>query len=671
MNKHEYLELVKKAVAAADAYYLNDDPIMSDYEYDAMMQGIKQFEKENPEEISPESPTQMVARSVLKSSFEKVTHKVPMLSLLDVFTLDDVKAFLDANPGADMSVEHKIDGLSMSATYKNGKLVKAETRGDGFIGEDITENAKYIKGLPLTVTNPDTFPDELEVRCEVYLPVDRFLVINKERELNGDKLFANPRNAAAGLLRTKDVTQMKDAGLECFVFNLQRTAGDKFTSLDMAATHLEQLTFLDIHGFQTVTRYHCKTYEEAAEAIRKIDEDDRPSINYWIDGAVVKANSILVRDTLGTTGKYPKWAVAFKYPPEEKETTITDIVLQTGRTGRITPVAVFEPILLAGTTVSKATLNNQRFIADMNVNIGDTVIVRKAAEIIPQIVRVSKKNTADAYDIAAQYCPCCGTLITVENDGMTCECRNPGCPAQFAKRVEFWASRDCMDIRGMGPAVIDALIEHELIKDVEDIYTLYEVPESLEELFGKKTTENLLNAIEASKNQDIDRLIKAFGIPGVGRHIGKELAKLYPDIFTIGEIPLYPEGYEEKVAQLSAIDGVGDISARAIVDFFKVHKNWEMIFALRQQGVNLISKSYKTEAASGAIAGMTFVITGTLSQPRDYFVELIEKNGGKVSGSVSKKTNYLLCGEAAGSKLDKAKALGVPVLTEDEFNKML
>lgn len=663
MNKTQYLELVAKAAAAADAYYLNDDPIMSDYEYDAMIQDIKRFEKENPGDISPDSPTQMVARSVLKSSFEKVTHKVPMLSLMDVFNYADVEEFVKNNPGQAFSVEHKIDGLSMSATYENGRLVKAETRGDGYIGEDITENAKYIKGLPKTITADGT----LEVRCEVYLPIDRFEILNKGKMRNGEKLFANPRNAAAGLLRTKNIDDMKDAGLECFVFNIQRA--ETTNEGLIANSHLHQLHALASLGFQVVHARKCLDITQVLRAIEDIDKVDRPCLNYWIDGAVVKLDSIVQRDALGATGKYPRWAVAFKYPPEEKETVIRYITLQTGRTGRITPVAVFEPVLLAGTKVERATLNNQRFISEMGVNAGDTVLVRKAAEIIPQIIRVVKKGPNGTYDMSKQVCECCGAPITVENDGMTCECRNPNCPYQFAKHVEFWASRDCMDIRGMGPSVVDTLINYELIKSIDDIYTLEDVPEALEEIFGKKTAQNLLASIEASKNQDIDRLIKAFGIPGVGRHIGKELAKRYPDIFAIGEIPLEAGGYEKKVAELAAIEGIGEISARAIVDYFKVHENWEMIFALRSRGVNTSSKQYNSKPAGGNMfEGLTFVITGTLPRmSREEAKAYIESLGGKVSGSVSKKTDYLVAGEAAGSKLTKAQELGITIIDEDQL----
>ena len=664
--KEEYLELVKKASAAADAYYLNDSNLMSDYEYDEIVQKLKEFERTNPDEISPESPTQRVAKSVLK--FEKVTHKVPMLSLQDVFSYEDVKEFVEdmKSRGQIFSVEHKIDGLSMSATYENGQLIKAETRGDGYIGEDITANAMYIGGLPHTISADGV----LEVRCEVYLPISRFEALNKAKMRAGEKLLANPRNAAAGLLRTKDVNEMKDAGLECFVFNVQRAeTSDEQLSSD---SHLTQLAGLSRLGFSIVHGRKCLDYDQVLDAIQNIDKVDRPCLDYWIDGAVIKIVRISERESLGATGKYPRWAVAYKYPPEEKETVIRDIVLQTGRTGRITPVAVFDPIILAGTNVSKATLNNPEYIEQLNVNIGDSVVVRKAAEIIPQIIRVSKKNAKGHFDMFKCVCPACGGQLVAgadENGDNTsgAYCVNPNCPAQFAKHVEFWASRDCMDIRGMGPAVIDVLINNELIKSIEDIYTLEDIPEEMERLFGKKTAQNLLKAIEASKNQDIDRLIKAFGIPGVGRHIGKELAKRYPHIFAIGEIPLETDGYDKKVAELAAIEGIGDISARAIVDYFKNHDNWETIYALHSRGVNMSSKQYKTAPAGGNMfEGLTFVITGTLpTMSREEAKAFIESFGGKVSGSVSKKTDYLVCGEAAGSKLTKAKELGITILDED------
>lgn len=666
MNKKEYLQLVEQAAQAADAYYLNDDPVMSDYEYDAMIQKIKKYEAEHPDEISSQSPTQKVAESILKSSFAKVTHAVPMLSLLDVFDESEVTDFVKTNPNNVFSVEPKIDGLSLSATYEHGVLARAETRGDGFIGEDVTENAKHIAGLPKDLdTKLFEAPDVLEVRCEVYLPIDRFIALNRIKEENGEKLFANPRNAAAGLLRTKDISAMKDAGLACFIFNVQRCEG----FVPFGNSHIDSLIAMREYGFETVAAFRATNEESVLDMIKCIGETK--GINpFWIDGAVVKLDKLSVRETLGTTGKYPRWAVAFKYPPEETPTTVREIILQTGRTGRVTPVAIFDPVFLAGTKVTKATLHNQRFISDLNLNIGDEVVVRKAAEIIPEIIKVANKNTPGVFEMRQLTCPSCGTYITVSDDEMACTCQNPSCPAQFSRYVEFYASRDCMDIRGMGPSTIKVLIEHELIKSIEDLYTLYTIPETIEELLGKKTAENLLAAIEDSKRRSLECFIKALGIPGVGKHIGKVLCEKYENIFEIASTPLGPDGKAQKIQELAALPDVGEISAKAIVDYFWNMDHMAMIYDLANSGVNVYAEK-KSHAVDSTFSGKTFVITGTLpTMSRNDAAAYIEERGGKVSGSVSKKTDYLVCGEAAGSKLDKAKALGVPVISEDELKQL-
>lgn len=666
MNKKDYLQLVEQAAQAADAYYLNDDPVMSDYEYDAMIQKIKKYEAEHPDEISPQSPTQKVAESILKSSFAKVTHAVPMLSLLDVFDESEVTDFVKTNPNNVFSVEPKIDGLSLSATYEHGVLVRAETRGDGFIGEDVTENAKHITGLPKALdTKLFEAPDVLEVRCEVYLPIDRFIALNRVKEENGEKLFANPRNAAAGLLRTKDISAMKDAGLACFIFNVQRCEG----FVPFGNSHIDSLIAMREYGFETVAAFRATNEESVLDIIKCIGETK--GVNpFWIDGAVVKLDKLSARETLGTTGKYPRWAVAFKYPPEETPTTVREIILQTGRTGRVTPVAIFDPVFLAGTKVTKATLHNQRFISDLNLNIGDEVVVRKAAEIIPEIIKVANKNTPGVFEMRQLTCPSCGTYITVSDDEMACTCQNPSCPAQFSRYVEFYASRDCMDIRGMGPSTIKVLIEHELIKNIEDLYTLYTIPETIEELLGKKTAENLLAAIEDSKRRPLECFIKALGIPGVGKHIGKVLCEKYENIFEIASIPLGPDGKTQKIQELAALPDVGEISAKAIVDYFWNMDHMEMIYDLANSGVNVYAEK-KSHALDSTFSGKTFVITGTLpTMSRNEAAAYIEERGGKVSGSVSKKTDYLVCGEAAGSKLDKAKALGVPVISEAELKAL-
>ena len=666
MTEEKYLEMIKLANEANKAYYDNDDPIMGDPEYDQLMQEIKKFEKEHPELIAPDSPAQHVGGTASKSSFAKVEHAVPMLSLQDVFSEEDVINFLNQHPKEGFCIEEKIDGLSMSVTYKNGKLVRAETRGDGYIGEDITENAKFIRGIPVNLKDADKVVEELEVRCEVYLPIDEFTRINKELENAGKKLFANPRNAAAGILRTKDLKAVKNANLSAFTFNVQRFKVNDIVC-NFGETHTRDLLLLDNLGFQTVRRIYVRFQDEVLDAIKIIGKY-RNDLPYWIDGSVIKLNSIASRNEAGETAKYPRWAIAYKYPPEEKETVIREIVLQTGRTGRVTPVAVFDPVYLAGTKVEKATLHNPEIIAKLGVDIGDTIVVRKAAEIVPEVIRVVKKCNVEKYDIFSHTCPSCGSRIEPGPDGTGAFCNNINCPAQVARKFEFWASRDCMDIRGLGPAQIEKFIEKGWLKTIPDIYRLKEHKEEMIilEKFGEKKIQNLLDSIEASKNQNIDRLIKALSIQGVGRHVGKILAEMYEDIYAI-------EALTEN--DLSKIEGVGEITAHAIHEAFQ---SYDMLFVIRELdrlGVNLNSKSYgKTpfDDEGAWLLGLNFVITGTLpALKREEAAELIEKNGGKVSGSVSKKTDYLLCGENAGSKLEKAKTLGVKIITEQEFKEML
>ena len=670
LARQVYLALVDKANEASTAYYDKDEPIMSDYEFDELMKKIKAYEFRH-NYVAPDSPTKRVGGSTGKSTFKKLTHVVPMLSLMDVFSFEDVLQWLEAFPkGTLFDVEEKIDGLSMSVTYEGGKLVRAETRGDGYVGEDITENAKFIDGIPtvlkLPVKNQAKALNRLEVRCEVYLPVDRFLEINKEREQAGEKLFANPRNAAAGLLRTKDLDAVKNAKLHAFAFNVQ--GDDLVNALEehFNDSHRYSLLALEEMGFDTVTSFMSLN---VTQAITDIGES-RDGLPYWIDGAVVKVDSLSLRKEEGETNKYPRWAIAFKYPPEEKETVIRDIILQTGRTGRITPVAVFDPVYLGGTTVTKATLNNPEFIEGLGVNIGDKVIVRKAAEIIPQIVRVSEKLSEGVYDVHAHTCPSCGGKIVYAAEDLTgAYCCNPECPAQIARKFEHWASRDCMDIRGFGPAVIDKLIDAGLLNSIPDIYRLKDRDIVAVEtaLGGKKICDNLIKAIDDSKTRDLDRLVKALGIVGVGRHIGKELAKRYPDILAVGELPLGKDGRQHKIAELAAIDGIGEISATAIMTWFATDGSWKMLFDLGKAGVNLKSLTFKSsdDKTVGVFDGLTFVITGTLpTMSREDANEFVEKNGGRVSSSVSKKTDYLIVGENAGSKLDKAKALGVEIIDE-------
>lgn len=681
--KEHYLRLVNCAIKANEAYYDNDDPIISDYDYDGVMNEIKRIEKENPDIISEKSPTQYVGGHASKSSFAKVEHKVPMLSLQDVFNTEDVRKFLNSNDKETCySVEEKIDGLSMSVTYENGVLVRAETRGDGHIGEDITENAKHIKGIPVRLENETDGLELLEVRCEVYLPIEKFLAINKDKEEKGEKLFANPRNAAAGILRTKDISVVKKAGLCAFAFNVQRIDWlDMKTNAKLADTmdsHGARLYALKLWGFNPVN-YETVTEDKVIGEIEKIGKS-RNGLPYWIDGAVVKIDSCKKREELGNTAKFPKWAVAYKYPPEEKETIVRDIILQTGRTGRITPVAIFDSVYLGGTKVNRATLNNQAFIKKLGINIGDTIKVRKAAEIIPEIIGCDKGNNEETgyfisdYNISEHTCPSCGGKILTAEDMKGSVCNNPDCPAQLARKFEFWASRECMDISGLGPAQIDKFIKLGWLKTIPDIYKLSKYADEMKNLekFGARSVTILLNSIEVSKNRDIDRLIKALGINGVGRHIGKKLASLYSDIFSIIAYRDNVNSKEAKIAELASIDGVGEVLATNIVEFFD-NKKVEMLFELQSLGVNMKSLSYSKEKpiSDGKFANKTFVITGTLSFPRSEISKLIEDNGGNVSGSVSKKTDYLVCGENAGSKLEKAKALQIKILTEKDFFALL
>lgn len=689
MTHDEYLKLSAELLHHAHLYYDNDTPKITDYEYDRLMTQLKAAESEHPEWMTPDSPTQRVGGNTGKSTFAKVEHEVPMLSLQDVFSEDDVVAFVrsvEADfPNTTYVVEEKIDGLSMSVTYENGVLTRAETRGDGHIGEDITENAKYIDGIPHRFNTSDENGRNLrllEVRCEVYLSVVEFERVNKEREASGKKLFENPRNAAAGLLRTKDINDVKNAHLSAFAFNVQR-----YEKTDVAAdcefdfgrdgtknapSHFRELAVLSALGFRTVSSTHVTTLKAMQSTIRVIGKNRESDVlPYWIDGAVIKVDEINTRKMLGDTAKYPRWAVAYKYPPEEKKTVIEDIVLQTGRTGRVTPVAILSPVRLEGTTVRKATLNNPEFIEELNVDIGDTVVIHKAASIIPEIVCVANKGeNRGHYDVLAHACPSCGGKLYQSggedaDDSCGAYCVNPLCPAQLARHIEFWASRPCMDIRGLGTAAIQTFIDEGWLASPVDIYKLREHRDEIAALdgFGEKSADTIVAAIEESKNHDIDRLIKALGILGVGRSIGKALAQKYSNIMTIAALS------EE---ELMAIDGIGEVSAKMLCDFFNDANNLLMLDELKHLGVNMRSLSYGAKPLGETLSGLTFVITGTLpSMSREEAKALIEANGGKVSGSVSKKTNYLLAGDAAGSKLDKAKSLGVAVISENDLQNML
>lgn len=675
-------ELRDKINYHSNLYYNQDSPEISDYEFDMMMNELKTLEKEHPELVTPDSPTQKVGGNQGKSSFAKVEHKVPMLSLQDVFSTEDVEEFISRFSNEKFSVEEKIDGLSMSVTYRDGELVRAETRGDGIIGEDITENAKLIENIPEVLNREyiDEKIKEIEVRCEVFLPVQKFEEINVKLENEGKKTFKNPRNAAAGLLRTKDLNIVKKAGLCAFVFNIQRIEFENdrtnsFFGFDYNS-HSSLLDMVELLGFKPVKHYVRSTLKDVDKTISHIG-NYKNKLPYWIDGAVVKLDDISKRKELGNTTKYPRWAVAFKYPPEEKETVIKDIILQTGRTGRVTPVAVFEPpVFLAGTKVERATLHNPQIIEKLGVNIGDTVLVRKAAEIIPEIIKVvDKKDGSEPYfDMLKHKCPSCGKELSVRVDVATgAYCTNPECPAQISKRFEFWCSRECMNIEGLGPAQIDKFISLGWLMWITDIYSLKNHKEEMIKLdgFGKKAVEKLLNSIENSKNRDMDTLVKSLGITGVGKSIGKELCKNYKDIFEVFALK-NNQTKEDKIKELSSINGIGEISAKAIVDY-STQDHIEVLFALQRLGVNIKSLNYgKSNTQNNTLTGKTFVITGTLpTLKRDEVKAVIESNGGKVSNSVSKKTDFLLAGENAGSKLEKAKSLGVMVITEKDLKELL
>ena len=657
--KEEIKKLREEIEYHNNLYYNEDNPAIEDYEYDKLTQRLRELEAEHPELITASSPTQKVGGTA-NSSFEKVVHNVPMLSLRDVFSTEDVEEFLSRfDDNEPFSVEEKIDGLSMTVTYEDGKLVRAETRGDGYVGEDITENAKYIGGIPHSVIGFK----KLEVRCEVYLPTAKFIEINKEKEENGEKTFKNPRNAAAGLLRTHDINAMKDKGLRAFTFNVQSYERDSFIPAGFEVLHSHQLNALEAMGFDTVARY-CRflSKQEVLDAIKDIGRE-KSSRPYWIDGAVIKADRLALREEMGSTNKYPHWAVAYKYPPEAKETTIRRIYIQIGRTGRATPVAEFDDVEIAGTTVSLASLHNQNIINKLGIGVGDRVLVHKAAEIVPEIIEVVS-HVGEVYDMSKQKCPFCQSDIRLTETGMG-YCHNMECPAQAGSKISFWCSKDCMDIVGLGPEIIDRFYSMGIINNITDIYRLKSHKEEILRLdgWGEKKFDKLIKAIEKSKDRDIDRLIKALGIDGVGRHIGKALAKQYPNIYSVGALTF---------DELCKIDGIGEISAKAIQDAF----DSDMLMFLNELGklgVNLKSKSYKDVPAqfNPEITDKVFVITGTLSQSRNIYKEQIEALGGKVSGSVSKKTDFLLAGENAGSKLDKAISLGVKVLNEDDFNKMI
>lgn len=645
-----------------DRYYNQDSPEITDYEYDMMMQELKRLEKENPQLITPDSPTQKVGGAAKRTAGVLVRHNVPMLSLQDVFSKEEVFGFVEEMQKQldhpEFVVEYKIDGLSMTLRYENGELVLAETRGDGItFGEDVTANARVIKDVKKKLKD---HPEYLEIRGEVYMKNAAFEKVNETQELFGKKTFANPRNCAAGTLRQLDSAVTKERDLSLFIFNIQQVRGMTFE------THTEGYEFLKKQGITVIEDYKvCTTAEEVWDAITAIGEN-RGNLGYDIDGAVVKINRFSDREKLGATSKVPRWAVAYKYPPEEKETVLSDIELSVGRTGRITPTAVFEPVRLCGTSVSRATLHNQDFIDDLDIGIGDTIVVYKSGEIIPKIKEVKKEKRPDGWKrfVLPDTCPVCGAKTEREKDTADIKCTSPNCPAQLERHIINFVGRDAMDIKGFGTVYIEELVRLGYIKDVADVFVLKTHRDELIEqgIIGKeKNTDKLLDAIEKAKENDAYKLLTGLGIPNVGKAAAKAIMKYFKDMEHLSQAT---------AEQLIEVNDIGEVSAECIRNFFQDEKNQKILARLKEYGVNM--QAEESELIESAITGKTVVVTGTLpTLGRKEAAELIEKYGGKAAGSVSKKTDYVLAGENAGSKLTKAQELGIPVISEEELKQML
>lgn len=635
-----------------DLYYNEDSPEIEDYEYDMLQQELRKLEAEYPQYKSDESPSVNIGGNA-NIMFTPVEHKVRMESLQDVFSFDEVEGFvnriLEFDSNAEFSVEKKIDGLSVSLEYSGGRLVRGSTRGDGNVGENVTDNLMTIKSIPKTIS----FLGDLEVRGEVYMSRESFIKQVEKQEILGEKVFKNPRNAAAGSLRQKDPNITKERDLSIFCFNVQSISEEKFT------THSESLLFLESLGFPIIPNFVvAKTCEEIFDEINNIGQN-RGALGFDIDGVVIKLNNISERAVIGSTAKYPKWAVAYKFPPEEKETVVRDIEITVGRTGALTPTAVFDSVILAGTSVSRAILHNEDFINEKNINIGDKIIVRKAGDIIPEVVALVEKGENKAPYEMPKYCPSCNSPV-YRDDEAAIRCINPDCPAQLLRNLIHFASRNAMDIEGLGPAVVEQLVNNNLISKQTDIYSLtVEEIASLERM-GEKSAQNLIKAIENSKENDLSKLVFALGI----RNVGEKAAKLISERF------MSLEGIQNAtIEELTEIEGIGEVLAKSIVDYFGNDSAREMVETLQSFGVNTLSKKEKVD---DRFLGKTFVITGTLEgYTRGEMTELIEKYGGKCSGSVSKKTSYVLAGEEAGSKLDKAGQLGVPIISLNDLLEMI
>ena len=637
-------------------YYVLDAPTMSDYDYDHKLRQLEELEAKYPDSVSAGSPTQRVGGAPL-DSFAQVQHPVPLESLQDVFDFKELAAFDQrvkaVVPGAIYTVEPKVDGLSVALEYVDGVFVRGATRGDGNVGEDVTENLRTIRSIPMRL--PEESRGRLIVRGEVYMPKKVFHALNEQREKMGENLFANPRNAAAGSLRQLDPKIAASRKLDIAVFNVQLADGENFE------THHQTLEYLRRQKFKVIPYRLCEAMDEVTAHITSVGEN-REEYPFDIDGAVVKVNSLRERAELGSTAKFPRWAAAYKYPPEEKPTKLLDIVVQVGRTGVLTPKAVLEPVRLAGTTVTYATLHNQDFITERDIRIGDTVMVRKAGEIIPEVLGVvseMRPEGAVAYRLP-ETCPVCGAPVAREADGAHIRCTGAECPAQLLRTIAHFASRDAMDIEGLGIAVVETLVEAGLVKTPGDLYFLKEEDLVGLEHMGKKSAQNLLTAIEKSKSQDLSRLLFSFGIRQIGQKAGKVLAARFGTLDALCEASL---------DDLTAVDDIGSVTAQSVLNWFADPQSRHLIERLRQAGVNMNAAKQENDQR---FAGKTFVLTGTLERfTRSEATEMIESRGGKASGSVSKKTSFVVAGEAAGSKLRKAQELGIPVLTEDEFLAMV
>ena len=646
-------ELTKQLEYHNNLYYNKDEPEISDFEYDKMLRELENLEEEFPSLKSPLSPTNKVGGSA-GEKFSPVVHTVPMESLHDSFSHDELRDFdrkvREAAPNVKYVVEPKFDGLSVSCEYRNGVFVRGSTRGDGVTGEDVTDNLMTIKSLPKKISNA---PEYLEVRGEVYMSFESFEALVKRQEENDEKISKNPRNAAAGSLRQKDSKITAQRNLDIFIFNIQQINGEEFTS------HRQSLDYLSQLGFPTSFYKVCDSIDEVIEEIELIG-NKRGEYDYAIDGAVVKVDDFTTRELLGSTAKYPRWAEAYKYPPEEKPTKLIDIEINVGRTGVLTPVGIFEPVLLAGTTVSRATLHNRDFIEEKGICLGDTVIIRKAGEIIPEVLSVvSHEDNAQPYKFP-ELCPSCGSKVS-QDDEAAVRCTNTDCPAQLMRHLIHFVARDAMDIEGLGPAVLEQLVANNLIKSPADLYKLTSDDISNLERKAEKSANNLIKSIEKSKENELYRLIFALGI----RNIGLKGAKLICENFeTIDDI------MNAKASDFEAIEGFGSIMALSLESYFALENTKLLISELKSLGLKM--KSTLKKAQSGIFEGKTFVLTGTLpTMKRSEASKIIEANGGKTSSSVSKKTSYVLAGEDAGSKLTKAQSLGITIITEEEFKAML